>query len=285
MWTINNWFVDREKELEVFLKFIRRQTTFSILGFKATGGHGKSWLLRRFKQVCEKELIIPIMLDFNISKSYSYNEAILMTKQIYKDFEFKKLNTTMNTLSAININLTNSNNTPTSVELKDTTIENSEIGNIVGRDLWLIQGNAFSISKPTTDEEYYRSIISENFFLDLEEIAQLRKIPIVWIIDTAENIGADTNKWLNEHLFIPICEGRFTHQLVLIAGREISLYERDWLGAVKINELFAFSFDAFQQYVNIRGVNMPSDTLEAVHKGFKGLPQYLAMFVDGILSE
>ena len=277
--------MNRERELRVCADMLKRQTHFSVLGVQGAGGSGKSWFLHRIRALCEENNIKSLFFDFN--RSYTYLEIMQITRASLGEQHFGNFDAALRDVlsPSVRIQVESGASRASSVELTESVIVSSYIGNIAGRDVLIISGNYLAMTQPENINKLGLShLLTERFIADLALLVSNMPQPLVWLFDTFENVGDETRNWIVDKLLTPLVEGKLSNQLAFVSGRRLPFEEIEWDAAAKILRMDALSVESFGEYLQLRGLVVPGEVVSLLHKGMEGNPQRLAAFVDGYMK-
>ena len=75
-----DWFVDREKQFQGFLKMLARETPKSIMLVEAPADMGKTWLLQKMRHHCAGNGVPVLYVDFRDRRPYDYLSLVRLAR-------------------------------------------------------------------------------------------------------------------------------------------------------------------------------------------------------------
>lgn len=75
-----DWFVNRKKQFQGFLKMLARETPKSIMLIKAPADMGKTWLLQKMRHHCAGNGVPVVYVDFRDRRPYDYLSLVRLAR-------------------------------------------------------------------------------------------------------------------------------------------------------------------------------------------------------------
>lgn len=231
MSNLNDWFVNRLKQIDGFSKMLARQTPKQIMVIEVPAELGKSWTLQRLHYDCHCQNVVVALVDFRDRQPWDY---LLLTRQLRDQLgseHFNLLTTLINQSTAININLTTSTPAAGSVNLNLATeggqISSSPvtIGDVAGGSI--VKDNQFVVHADS--ETARRAIelrITDAFVDALRTLSQ--EHPVVLLFDSYEDVTDEADRWLRFSFLTKIRDALLPNVLVIIAGRKSPAIDPSW---------------------------------------------------------
>lgn len=274
-----DWFVNREKQYQGFIKMLARQTPKTVMLIEAPAEMGKTWLIQKMRAHCRQQSVPVMHVDFRDRRAHDYLSLVRLTRDQMGAQHFNPLTETINKFTSLEVNIVLESNRPAGpvdVSVGDIShISDSKV-TIAGGDV--IQDNQFYIQ---ADSEIARRAaemrINDAFFTCL--IALLEKGPAVFLFDSYEDVTPEADRWLDEHLLLRAGEGQLPNALVVIAGRQVLDAGPALKPLVAKTGLDLFSEEDVREYIlDRRGIE--GLDLETIIKTSGGFPGLLAKMAD-----
>lgn len=269
-----DWFVDREKQYQGFIKMLAHETTKSLMLIEAPAEMGKTWLIQRMRHHCGENDIPTLQIDFRDRRAHDYLSLVRSARDQIGGESFNSLTQTINNFTGVNITLTNASSGSGQVNVAGTTVNAQEVA---GRDI--IKDNQFYIQ---TDSDMARRAaeiqINDSFFACLKEVAKT-KTAIVFLLDSYEDVTAEAENWLTDHLLLKLREGQLEKVVVVIAGRKVPQLGESAKAIMAKTGLDLFSEDHVKEYILTRRKIEGLD-IDTVFKTSRGFPGLLAKMAD-----
>jgi len=106
-----------------------------------------------------------------------------------------------------------------------------------------------------------------------------REKPVLILLDTYEKGTKSVEQWLGQYFLPLIRQGDLAGLLVVIAGRQVPTFDREWRMYVDTTELLGLHESAIREYWVLRR-KQPEPALEFARKYSGGIPLMLAQMAD-----
>jgi hypothetical protein len=273
-----DWFVNREKEYQGFIKMLARQTPKTIMLIKAPAEMGKTWLIQKMRAHCRQS--VPVMhVDFRDRWAHDYLSLVRLTRDQMGAQHFNPLTETINKFTSLEVNIVLESSRPAGpVDVSVGDISNISDSKVIVAGGDVIQDNQFYIQ---ADSEIARRAaemrINDAFFTCL--VALLEKGPAVFLFDSYEDVTPEADGWLHNHLLLRMDEGQLPDALVIIAGRQIPDMGPAFGPLVAETTLGLFPKEHVCEYIlhrrGIKGLD-----LDTIFQTSRGSPGMLAKMAD-----
>jgi hypothetical protein len=273
------WFVNREKQYQGFLKMLARETPKTTMLVEAPAEMGKTWLIHKMRAHCRQRNVTAMHVDFRERRAHDYLSLVRLTRDQMGARYFNPLTEVINKFTSLDVNITLESTRPSGpveVSVGDISdISGSEVI-VAGGDV--IKDNQFYIQ---ADSEMARRAaeirINDAFFACLG--ALLEKGPAVFLLDSYEDVTPEADCWLCEHLLFRMSEGQLPDALVIVAGRKTLDLGPAFKPLVAKTGLDLFSEEYVREYIlerrGIEGLD-----LQTIIKTSGGFPGLLAKMAD-----
>jgi hypothetical protein len=266
-------FVNRDAELNYLRKMRTDPQAARILLIKAPTGMGKSWLLSRarhehgnlpvgFVHLGQHFALDPIALIRSLSEQMpetNWEAVDKILEQLGKNY-------------TITLQREGQAHPPASIEFGDHTRID---GDVVGGDKII-----FSADEPLVREQLTAEL-SQAFMTVLGSFQPCE--PALILFDAYEQRTLDVEKWLLE-MFLPhIRVGTLRGVLVVIAGRDVPQFDRNWRLVVVSTELAGIPTTAIREYW-VKRRKLPEEEVAYAIKFSGGSPQLMALMADNSTS-
>jgi len=275
-----DWFVNRDKQYQGFLKMLARKTPKAIMLIEAPADMGKTWLIQKMRHYCDQNDVPTMHVDFRDRRAYDYLSLVRRGRDQMGTQYFNPLTETINNFTGVNINLSKGESSGGvkfgDISVRDFSDSSLQIQEVAGGDI--IKDNQFYVQ---ADSDMARRAaemrINDAFFACLSTL--LEREPVVCLFDSFEDVTSEADRWLRDHLLFRMGEGQLPNALVIIAGREIPDLELVLKPLVARTGLDLFSEEHVREYIlDRRGIE--GLDLETIIKTSGGFPGLLAKMAD-----
>jgi hypothetical protein len=271
-----DWFVNREKQYQGFLKMLARETPKTIMLIEAPGDMGKTWLIQKLRRYCGDNRIAALHVDFRDRRPHDYLSLVRQSRDQLGAAAFNQLTLTINSFTAVNINLaTGGTGGGINIETSSATVNVG--GDMAGRDI--IKDNQFYVQ---ADSEVARRAaeiqINDAFFACLTQLVEAQG-RAAFLFDSYEDITPDAEAWLRDYLIVHLHDRQPPNTLLIIAGRKIPELGTDYQDLVARTGLDLFTADHVREYIEERRKITGLD-LSTLFKTSGGQPGLLAKMAD-----
>ena len=265
---IQDWFVNRKKQRDLFLKMLAQTVEKQIMLVEAPSGMGKSWLINWLRGECNAQQVPVAHLNLE-QLAYASLDYLGIVREAREQ------------LGAVYFNaMTEVINASTSGGVSQASQADSDI---VQDRLGLVRVDSDQV------RQQIKLRILNLFFECLRKIPQRR---VVFLLDAYENVKRDAQEWIEGELLSSICRGESPSVLAVIAGRQVPRLDSpdlnlpDWEKFVippppKLTDLEPFSPDDVAEYLRRRKVATLDPQDIAAKSG--GIPGKLADQVENAL--
>lgn len=276
------WFIDRDRERRKFLKIISRESSERIMTIQAESGMGKTWLINNFRYECNSRRFPYAIIDFSArSSGYSYLEILRALRDFLGTQNFNDFTAVVNQYYIRPNLFISPTDAPSSSSVSiSSSLRESTVNNVAGRDI--IRDNNFFFTQPDIPSDYLRSELTASFKGCLK--AMLNTLPsrhlIIWLFDSFEKIDPTTREWLLEEFLQEIKRQAFENLVVVLAGKEVPLFQLDWKFIASQHVLAAWTLDDYKEYLGKKEMCLDPGRILALHRNYSGRPLDLALWVD-----
>jgi hypothetical protein len=270
---IERLFTNREPQIELFMRMVRREIPQRILAIEAGAGYGKSWLLDRYAAECRKAGVPCARFDFDAARE---GEPLSPTLILEKASEPLGL-LPASDLEAFGRLLREMTGGPASVEVgARAAISQSHFGDIANLII-----KELHVTLPGMDPPTRRRQATRRFRDALAACAG--PTPAVWLMDTCERADQtpDTADWLRGAILGHVAAEERLPLVIVLAGRSVPLLHPDWADCVYRMELTPF--DERQTHTLIcerMGQVLTRETVTFIHRASEGIPQNMVQMVE-----
>ncbi len=278
-----DWFVNRQKQRDGFLKMVARprQTQKQIMLVQAPRQMGKTWLILHLQNDCRSASIPVARIDFGDRRAWDYLAIVREARDQLGPAAFNPLTEAINASTNIQVQLATSAGTGganINVATGGGQISDSQltVGDVAGRDI--IKDNFFFIQ--TNNETTRQNIevrITDAFLTCLDALQRDRVVACLF--DTYDQVTQAADQWLQAFLLTRVRDGRLPNVVVVIAGRTVPTVDPSWQTG-----LDCFSTDQVAEYIEEKRklTNLSVETLSVTTKGIPGL---LGMLADNAAAD
>lgn len=265
-------FTDRQDEMKLFMRMVRRKVPQRVLAIESPGGYGKSWLMDRYEEWSKRRHVLCVRLDFDARREGGplSPEVILekagevMGMMPASDLEaFARLFKEMTSGSA-------------SVSVGDhAAISGStfgDIGNVIIKELHL--------SVSGSDAQTRRRQATHRF---RQALAACGPQPAVWLVDTCDKHveNPDTTDWLLGAIIGHVACQDSLPLVIVLAGRSLPPLKSEWEDCVRRIALAPFDEKQTHTLVCERiGLALTAETVRFLHRVSGGIPQTVVTLVQ-----
>lgn len=271
-----DWFVNREKQYQGFLKMLARETPKTIMLIEAPGDMGKTWLIQKLQRYCSDSHIAAMHVDFHDRRPHDYLSLVRQSRDQLGAAAFNQLTITINSFTAVNINLA-TGGTGGGIHVETSSATVTVGGDMAGRDI--IKDNQFYVQ---ADSEVARRAaeiqINDAFFACLTKLVEAQG-RAAFLFDSYEDITPDAEAWLRDYLLVHLHDQQPPNTLLIIAGRKIPELGADYKDLVARTGLDLFTADHVREYIEVRRKITGLD-LGTLFKTSGGQPGLLAKMAD-----
>jgi len=270
-----DWFVNRDKQYQGFLKMLARETPKTLMLVEASSEMGKTWLIQRIRHYCGENDIPAMHVDFRDRRAYDYLSLVRTARDQIGEQHFNHLTATINNFTGVNITLSNANTGSSGgVNVSGGAVNAQDIA---GRDV--IKDNQFYIQADSDMQRRAAEIkINDAFFFCLTELLKTKKA-VAFLFDSFEDVTTEAENWLNDYLLSKMRESQLEKAIVVIAGRKVPQLGETAKAIVAKTGLDLFTEEHVKEYIvnrrKIEGLD-----LETVFKTSRGFPGLLAKMAD-----
>ncbi len=276
MLNVAQWFVNREKQFNGFLKMVARETPKCIMLVTAEADMGKTWLIETIRRHCDQHTIPNLHIDFRDRLPYDYLSLVRQARDQLGGPLFNPLTATINELTAVEVAL----QAPPPTDGVTIHVEGGSLtvaGDVAGGHI--IKDNTFHI---VADSEMTRRAaeikINDAFFACL--VAFQATQPVVFLFDSYEEATEDADAWIRHYLFTQLSEQRLPQVIVIIAGREgLPEPTAGVAPLVASTGLDLFSEEYVREYIEVKRQITGLDIV-TVFRTSRGFPGLLAKLAD-----
>ena len=193
---IQDWFVNRKKQRDLFLKMLAQTVEKQIMLVEAPGGMGKSWLINWLRGECNAQQV-PVS-HFNLEQlTYASLDYLGIVREARDQLGAGYFNSMTEIINA------------------STSGGVSQAGQA---DDAIVRDNLGFVRVDSDQVRQQIKLRIQNLFFEC-----LRKIPqrrVVFLVDAYEDVKRDAQEWIEGELLSRICRGESPNALAVIAGRQ-----------------------------------------------------------------
>lgn len=270
MLNVAQWFVNREKQFDGFLKMVARETPKCIMLVKAEAEMGKTWLIETIRRHCDVHAIPHVHIDFRDRLPYDYLFLVRQARDQLGGPLFNSLTATINEMTAVTVAL----QAPPPADGVTIQVESGSLtvtGDVAGGHI--IKDNTFHIA---ADSEMTRRAaeikINDAFFACLAAFQADQ--PVVFLFDSYEEATEDADTWIRHYLFTQLSEQRLPRVIVIMAGREgLPEATAGVAPLIASTGLDLFSEEYVREYIEVKRqiTGLDIATVFLTSRGFPGL--------------
>jgi hypothetical protein len=281
---VMDWFVNRSKQYEGFLRMVARETHKQIMLVEAPAEMGKTWLIQRLYHECMVRRLPVAHFDFHDRRAWDYLALVRQARDQMGAEYFNSLTEVINDSTRINVALSagsGADSVDVSIANQGGRVRNSQVqvGDVAGGSI--VKDNFFFIQAESPDIR--RSIevrITDAFINCLKALSQHQVV--VFLLDSYEEATVPAAHWLMECLFSYVRSGLLPNIIVVIAGVAVPQFDDTWNDCVARTGLALFKSEHIAEYIQRRGlVGLDIDT---VVKTCGGNPGLLAKMADVVAA-
>lgn len=213
-------FVDRIREMAEFTKMIKGSGV-CLMCIQAPGGMGKSQLLHRMMDECDKQGMKWVSIEWEDSKKYNYLDIMREIRdQAKEDVLFQLFNDRVNSYMKPDYTL--------KIQLEGNAIEDVHIlegGDIKHSNVTVHAGHTveirdcnISVPRPDRDLSGIEFKLTEAFMPCLR--ALVSKAPLVVFLDALEKTDEPTRNWIGKQFLTQVRDREIENLFVVLAGRQ-----------------------------------------------------------------
>lgn len=287
-------FVDRQREVSLFLNMLQESTPHRILGIIEGGKRGKSYLLWHFQDYCKDQNIPVALIDFDPNRS-GLSTYLQVVKHICDALDlagFERVQACYDdyyrSRSFIHVE---TGNGEAGIEFGESIhFRKSSLKNLVGRDHIYVDVRGAKFQEQVTASHRQEKLQYDLGVALLEDLGEfcMRNQPVVILIDTLESVPGDTWQWLDRWILRYIAD-KCRGVRIILAGRNESLkyldVRRVWSDYLYLLKEFAeFTRSDIKQYLLSRGV-APTDTeISIYHRLVAQNPMLMSNIGDALVE-
>ncbi|MEK7276994.1 MAG: hypothetical protein AAB427_06565 [Chloroflexota bacterium] len=269
-----DWFVDRDKQFQGFLKMLARETPKSIMLVESPSDMGKTWLLQKMRHHCAGNGVPVLYVDFRDRRPYDYLSLVRLARDQMGGGHFNPLTAAINSFTGVNITLSTAGGSG-GVSVGDGATAQAQ--DIAGRDI--IKDNQFFIQADSDVSRRAAEIqINDSFFACLAALLEEKK-NAVFLFDSYEEVAPEAEAWLRDNLLFRARENQLAGVVVIIAGRKViepGTEEKEYVARTGLD---LFTEEDVREYISGRRKITELD-LQTVIKTSGGMPGLLAKMAD-----
>jgi hypothetical protein len=281
------WFVDREKQFDGFLKMLHGETKKRIMAVEAAGDMGKTWLIQKLRRECANQSLPYLHIDFRDRRPYDVLYLVRQARDQLGPAAFNLLTETINRATSVNVNLTTSappaaaapsvtvgqisNVTDSRITVQAGNIEVAG-GSIVKDNLFVVQSDS-PVARQALEQQ-----ITDAFFECLGQLAQSDK-PAVFLFDSLEEINEEAQHWIWDQLLLRMQKDQLPNVIVILSGRTLPAFGPEWSACMASTGLTPFTEEQVAEYIQGRRQLKDLD-VATVFKTSGGMPGLLSKMAD-----
>ncbi len=285
-----DWFVDREKQYQGFLKMIARETPKQIMLVEAPAGMGKTWLIQRLRHECRSQAIPVTLFDFRDRRPWDYLTLVRQARDQLGPAHFNPMTAVINAATSVEVRVADEGGGG-GVEMHLATeggaITDSEIqvGDVAGGHI--IKDNFFIVRADS--ETVRRSIevrITDAFFSCLVTLAADQVV--VFLFDSYEEITQEADRWIQAQFLARIRDGLLPNLITVLAGREnLPDLSSGWEHCVARTGLAPFDLEDVTEYLREkrRLTDLSPEQIALLVQASGGAPGLLGTLADNLAVE
>ncbi len=276
------WFVNRVKQHEGFLKMLARQTQKQIMVIESPAETGKTWLVQRELHEGRTRNLPVAHVDFRDRQPWDY---LLLVRQFRDQLDAQHFNTLTQVINqsttlnirvlagesgtgAVNINLASESST-----ISDSTIS---VGDVAGGSV--IKDNFFYVQADSdTARRAIELRISDAFIAALQELAKIQ--PVVILLDSYEAITVEADRWLRFSFLNKVRDKLLPNIIIIIAGRKTPEIDQTWQPVVFRPGMEPFEEAFVTEYI-VERRKLSGLDLATIYRTSGGNPGLLAKMAD-----
>jgi hypothetical protein len=273
-----DWFVNREKQFQGFLKMLARETPKTIMLIEAPGDMGKSWLIHKMRHYCLENQIATAHVDFRDRHPYDYLSLVRLARDQMGPLAFNQLTQIINSFTSVNLTLATGGTGSSAVNIDSNTGAKTDIGgDVAGRDI--IKDNQFFVQADSDMARRTAEIrINDTFFQCLGQLVATQGRAVL-LFDSYEDITTEADAWLCDYVLGHLRNNQPANTLLIVAGRKTPDLPADYKDLVARTGLDLFGPDHVKEYIEDRRKITGLD-LQTLFKTSGGQPGLLAKMAD-----
>jgi hypothetical protein len=270
---IQRLFTNRDDEIALFMRMVRREIPQRILAIEAGPGYGKSWLLDRLAAECRKAGAPCARFDFDATREGETLSPVLILEKASEPLGLLP----PSDLEAFGRLLRELTPGPASVQVgAGATISGSRFGDIANLII-----EELHVTIPGLDPPAQRRQATRRFRDALA--ACTGPAPAVWLMDTCERAdqNPETADWLRGAILPHVACEEALPLVIVLAGRTIPLLHPDWEDCV--HRLALTPFDERQTHTLVcerMGQVLTRETVTFIHRVSAGIPKTMVELVE-----
>ncbi len=276
------WFVNREKQRDGFLKLVERATPKQVMLVVAASEMGKTWLIQRLRHECRTRSVGVSVVDFRDRRAWDYLALVRQFRDQFDPVHFNELTEVINATTGVNVTVSSGAGAG-GVDLNLATDGGSvsgstvTVGDVAGRDI--IKDNFFFVQADSTAARHaIENRITDTFFACLRRMTA-EKVA-VFLFDSYEDVTDEADRWIRTNLMAQIRDGLLPRVIVVKAGRAIDPeYDSSWRAVVAQTDLTVFEEIHIAEYITQRRKLIDLD-LQTILRTSGGHPGLLGRMAD-----
>ncbi len=275
-----DWFVNREKQYQGFIKMLARKTPKAIMLIEAPAEMGKTWLIQKMRAHCRQSGVPVMHVDFRDRRAHDYLSLVRLSRDQMGAQFFNPLTEVINKFTSLEVNIAIESTRPAAGPVQVSVGDISDVsgGEVIVAGGDVIKDNQFYIQ---ADSDVARRAaemrINDAFFACLG--ALLQKSAAVFLFDSYEDVTPEADRWLGEYLLLRLGEGQLPNALLVVAGRKTFDAAAALKPLVAKTDLDLFSDDHVREYI-VKRRGIEGLDLETIVKTCGGFPGLLAKMAD-----
>ncbi len=290
-----DWFVDREKQYQGFLKMIARETPKQIMLVEAPAGMGKTWLIQRLRHECRTRQIPLALFDFRDRRPWDYLTLVRQARDQLGPAHFNAMTAVINAATSVEVRITpgeaaggaGGGGVEMHLATEGGTIADSEIrvGDVAGGHI--IKDNFFVVRADS--ETVRRAIevrITDAFFTCLVELSADQVV--AFLFDSYEEITQEADRWIQAQFLTRIRDGLLPNLVTVLAGREnLPDLSSGWEHCVARTGLAPFNLEHVTEYLREKRqlTNLSPEEIALLVQASGGTPGLLGTLADNLAVE
>lgn len=210
--------VDREHEMTLFMNLLNGKLPYQVLNIGETGGKGKSFLVRAFRQKCKETEAPCSLIEFTSDHPISPVDCMRDIADALGDKYFSEFNRQDIELHHRQPVVQIGGGENRGEVSLDGNFQDAEIDRIAGRDNIAIDSiRVINQDISQSRQLYIERILTKFFKRELQELCRSNSVAIIF--DGIEHIPSATANWLWKHLLLPVREAEQPKLLLVLSGR------------------------------------------------------------------
>lgn len=277
-----DWFVNRDKQREGFIKLVERGTPKQVMLVVAAAEMGKTWLIQRLRHECRVRELGVSVVDFRDRRAWDYLSLVRQFRDQFGPAHFNELTEVINATTGVNVTVSSGSGAggvDINLATDKGTVSDSEIqvGDVAGRDI--IKDNFFFVQADSAAARRAIEIrITDVFFTCLRRMTAERVV--VFLFDSYEDVTDEADRWIRTNLMAQIRDGLLPNVIVVKAGRSIDPpYDSSWRSVIGQTDLAVFEQTHVEEYIVQRRKLLDLD-LQTILRTSGGHPGLLGRMAD-----